>query len=63
MDMKAWKIGAIVELFSVFNLEFTQSLILLGNNNQNKEMKLSPIALVVKATEDSWAPLGVYHGR
>lgn len=44
-------------------VEFTQSLILLGNNNLNKEMKLRPIALIVKAVGDSWTPVGVYYGK
>ncbi len=45
-----------------FGLEFTQSLMLLGTSDTTKEVKVRPMAMIVKKTGNSWTPVRVYYG-
>ncbi len=44
-------------------IEFTQSLMLLGKDDEYKNVKLRPMALIVKSTGDTWTPVGMYYGK
>ncbi len=42
-------------------IEFTQSLLLLGNTKDNS-IELRPMALIVRASGDTWIPVRIYTG-
>ena len=45
------------------SIEFTKSIILLGSDKHDKNIKIRPVAIVVKAVGDNWAPVRIYYGN